>query len=179
MKPLRNAALKPALLAFPLLLVACGDGRSLTNRIGLADPLREPARAAPFEYGRPGWLTGRPAEAAQAAAEIEAFAEAAETDPLWTHPRNAVLLPQLQIARREFRQALGVPANTPNAVAIRSFAAAAEALRRCDTRSAEAVLAPVGGGATLARLGNLPRLPRVEEAAQAVAIEVNTPNLNN
>lgn len=164
------------LTALPLvLLAACNDGRALSDIIPLADPLREPARAAPFDYGRPGQLTGHPAEAAQAAAEIEAFTEALQTDPLWTHPRNGLLLPQLQIARREFREALGVPAAVPSAVAVRAFAGAAQALRRYDTPSAQAALAPVGGAATLARLGNLPRLPRVEEAAQAVAIEVNQP----
>ncbi|MFC0384542.1 hypothetical protein [Muricoccus vinaceus] len=168
--------MKNALLAFPLcsalFLAACGDGR-LVGNIGLADPLRGPARAAPFEYGQTEKLAGRPAAAAEAAAQIEAFANAAETDPLWTHPRNATLLPQLQIARREFRQALGVPSATPPAVAVNAFAQASAALAQADTRGAELALAPVGGGATLARLSNLPRLPRVEEAAQAVAIESN------
>ena len=162
--------MKRTILLLPFLLAACGDG-NLISQIGLADPLRGPARAAPFEYGQTEKLAGRPAAAADAAAQIEAFANAAETDPLWTHPRNALLLPQLQIARREFRQALGVPAGTPPAVAITSFSRAAIALDRADIAGATAALAPVGGTATLARLTNLPRLPRVEEAAQAVAIE--------
>ena len=166
--------MKRALLALPLLLAACGDGRPLGG-IGLADPLRGPARAAPFEYGRTEMLAGRPAAAAQAAAEIEAFANAAETDPLWTHPRDALLLPRLQIARREFRQALGVPPATPPVVAVGAFSRAAAALGQADTAAAAAALAPVGGAATLARLSSLPRLPRVEEAAQAVAIESSRP----
>ena len=163
-----------ALLALPLLLAACGGG-SLVGNIGLADPLRGPARAAPFEYGDTARLAGRPAAAASAAAQIEAFANAAETDPLWTHPRNALLLPQLQIARREFRDAVGIPAATPPLVAVRALNGAAIALDRADTAAAAQALAPVGGAATLARLSNLPRLPRVEEAAQAVAIESNQP----
>lgn len=167
--------MKPHPLALLLLLAACSDDRALSEVIPVADPLREPARAAPFEIGRPGQLSGNPARAAQAAAEIEAFTAAAETDPLWTHPRDALLLPRLQIARREFRGALGIPAAIPPAVAIRAFAGAAQALQRYDTTSAQAALAPVGGAATLARLSDLPRLPRVEEAAQAVAIEVNHP----
>ncbi|MCR0982211.1 hypothetical protein [Roseomonas populi] len=170
------------LLALPLLaapiLAACSDDRALSDYIPVADPLREPARAAPFEYGRSGWIQGSPVRAAQAAAEIEAFTDAAENDPLWTHPRSAVLLPQLQIARREFREALGVSPRIPSAVAARSFATAAEALRRYNEPAAAAALGPVGGTATLARLSNLPRLPRVEEAAQAVAIEVNQPGRN-
>ena len=168
--------MKHALIALPLLLLsACSDDRALSDVIPVADPLRGPARAAAFEYGQPGQLTGRPADAAQAAAEIEAFAAAAETDPLWTHPRDALLLPRLQIARREFRGVLGIPASVPPAVAARAFAVAAQAMRRYDIPSAQAALAPVGGAATLARLSDLPRLPRVEEAAQALAIESNHP----
>ncbi|WP_424135197.1 hypothetical protein [Roseomonas chloroacetimidivorans] len=170
--------MKHALLALPLLLAACGDAR-LTDRIGLADPLRDVARQAPFEFGDTERLAGRPAEAARVAAEIEAFARATEINPLWTHTRNALLQPQLQIARREFRQALGVPPSTPPEVAIRAFADASQALSQYNTPAAEAALAPVGGAATLARLSNLPRLPRVEEAAQALAIEVNERHRGN
>lgn len=158
-----------------LSLAACA-GEALNDYVPLADPLREPARAAPFEYGHPNALAGRPAEAARAAAEIEAFAQAAESDPFWAYGRSAELLPQLQIARREFREALGVPRGVPPEVARRSFATASLALRRYDTAAATAALAPVGGAATLARLGALPRLPRVEEAAQVVAQEANRPN---
>ncbi|WP_338662109.1 hypothetical protein VQH23_18005 [Pararoseomonas sp. SCSIO 73927] len=169
--------MKRALFALPLLaawfLAACSDDRALNDVIPVADPLREPARAAPFEYGRPGWIGTDPARAAGSAGEIEAFADAAENDPLWTHPRNPVLLPQLQIARREFREALGVSPRVPSAVAARAFAGAAAALRQNNEPAAVAALAPVGGAATFARLSTLPRLPRVEEAAQAVANEVN------
>jgi len=167
--------MKPVPLLLALLLGACAEA-GLTGPVGVADPLRWPAREAPFTLGRSERLHGRPAEAAEAAATIEAFANAAETDPLWTHPRDAALLPRLQIARREFRGALGVPASVPPAVAIRSLAAASEALRRTDGPGAVAALGPVGGAPVLARLSDLPRLPRVEEAAQAVAIEVNQPN---
>ena len=167
--------MKPLSLALILLLAACSDDRALSDVVPVADPLPEPGRAAPVEIGRPGQLSGDPTRAALAAAEIEAFTAAAESDPLWTHPRDALLLPRLQIARREFRGALGVPASTPPTVAMRAFAGAAQALGRYDTPSAEAALAPVGGAATLARLSTLPRLPRVEEAAQAVAIELNHP----
>ncbi|MBP0493317.1 hypothetical protein [Roseomonas indoligenes] len=161
-------------LALPfLVLAACSDDRALNDVIPVADRLREPARAAPFEYGRPGWIQGSPARAAGAASEIEAFADAAENDPLWTHPRDPVLLPRLQIARREFREALGVSPRVPSAIAARAFAGATAALNRGDEPGAVAALAPVGGAATLARLSSLPRLPRVEEAAHAVANEVN------
>ena len=174
-----HRAITPLLLTLPLLLAACGDTRNLTDRVGIADPLRDPARVAPFEFGDTSRLAGNAAEAAKAAAEIEAFAHAAQTDPAWTHPRDAALLPKLQIARREMRAALGLPASVPPPVAIRAFAGAADALLRYDSQAATAALAPVGGAATLARLQNLPRLPRVEEAMQAVAIEVNTPQLGN
>ncbi|WP_073135619.1 hypothetical protein [Muricoccus roseus] len=175
--------MKRLLLTLPLLLAACGGGATnfgeLSSRIGLSDPLRDPARTAAFEFGQTERLAGRPREGARAAAEIEAFAYAAETDPAWTHPRDAALLPKLQIARREFRTVLGLPASLPPQVAIRAFATAVDALDRYDNAAAVAALGPVGGAATLERLGNLPRMPRVEDAVQAVAIEVNTPQLGN
>jgi len=166
------------LLALPLLLAACGgQDLRLSERIGVSDPLREPARTAPFELGDSTRLAGNPTASARAAAEIEAFAHAAETDPDWTHPRDALLLPKLTIARQEFRQALGIPGTVPPPVAIRALAGATHALERYDETTAVASLAPIGGAAVLQRLSNLPRLRRVEEAVQAVAIEVNTPQL--
>jgi len=172
--------MKPWSLALPLLLslAACGNAaRNPLDQIGVADPLRIVARSAPFEYGQTERLRGRPAEAAEAAAWIETFADAAETDPFWTHARNATLLPQLQAARSEFRQALGISPRAPNQVVMVALGEAAKALYRYNTPAAEAALAPVGGRAVLARLPNLPPLPRVEEAAQMIAIEANTPNL--
>ncbi|MFH5924497.1 hypothetical protein [Roseomonas xinghualingensis] len=165
----------PLALSLLLSLAACGDTpRNLLGQIRVADPLRIVARAAPFEFGETERLRGRPAEAADAAARIEEFANAAETDPLWTHPRNPTLLPQLQMARSEFRQALGISPRVPNTVAITALDGAARALYRYNTPAAEVALAPIGGGTVLARLSNLPRLPRVEDASQALAIEANT-----
>jgi hypothetical protein len=173
--------MKPSPFAIALLLplVACGGGgvRSAIGQIGVADPLRIVARVAPFEFGDTEQLKGRPAEAAEAAARIETFANAAETDPYWTHPQNATLLPQLQIARRELRTALGISPRVPNQVAMVSLGEAARALYAYNTPAAEAALAPVGGAPVLARLSDLPRLPRVEEAFQAMAIEANQPRL--
>jgi len=166
------------LLALPLLLAACGGQElRLGDRIGVADPLREPARAAPFEFGDTARLVGNPTASARAAAEIEAFTRAAETDPEWTHPRDALLLPKLRIARREFREALGIPGAVPSPVAIRALTGTYQALERYDETAAVASLEPLGGAAVMARLTNLPRLRRVEEAMQAVAIEVNTQQL--
>ncbi|MBP0443707.1 hypothetical protein J8J14_02855 [Roseomonas sp. SSH11] len=174
--------MKRILLTLPFLLAACGGGggggtvSEVTSRIGLSDPLRDVARTAAFEGTN---TAGSPRAGARLAAETEAFAHAAETDPAWTHPRDATLLPKLQIARREMRGALGLPASVPPPVAIRAFATAVDALDRYDTPAAIAALRPVGGAAMLEQLGNLPRLPRVEDAMQAVAIEVNTPQLGN
>jgi hypothetical protein len=171
-----------ARLALPFLLMAlgsCGGRGGIANWIGLGDPLRMAAQDAPFDFGDTRHLAGRPAAAAETAARIEWFAHAAETDPLWSTPRNATLQPQLQIARQEMRQALGISPGVRPEVAILALGSAAEALRHYDRASAEAALSVPGfqgGAATLARLSALPRLPRVEEAAQAVAIEVNQPS---
>ncbi|WP_426958114.1 hypothetical protein [Muricoccus radiodurans] len=165
-------------LGFSLLLSACGGRVSVLSEIGLGDPLRAAAQDAPFAYGRPGAVAGNPARAAWAAAEIEWFANALETDPLWSTPRDATLQPVVQIARREVRQALGIAPGVPPRVAIAALGSAADALARGDRRAAEAALdAPgfPGGAATLARLGSVTRLPRVEEAAQALANEANGP----
>ncbi|MFB9970998.1 hypothetical protein ACFFMP_13755 [Pseudoroseomonas cervicalis] len=87
------------------------------------------------------------------------------------------VLLQLQAARAEVRQALGIDADATPRDVIATLDGAAWALEAGDRAAALATLdrAPfltLGGAATLDRLASLPALPRAAEAAGAVAAEM-------
>lgn len=163
--------IRTALLLSPLLLAGCAVEDNPLYQYGIADTRRGLALEAPFVFGRTEALAGDPLRAARTARDIEGFAYLLEEDPLWRTPRNATLQPQMQIARRELRAALGVPAEVPSEVATARFDAAYRALAANNLPAAREVLTPLAGPATLDRLAALPRLPRVEEAAAAIANE--------
>ncbi|WP_376094677.1 hypothetical protein ACE7GA_01590 [Roseomonas sp. CCTCC AB2023176] len=162
----------PLSLLLPVLLAACGTQDPL-YRIGVADYGRGLALEAPFVYGRTDTLAGDPLRAARAARDVEGFAYLLESDPLWQTTRNGTLQPQMQIARRELRAALGMPDAVPSDVAAARFGAALEALAANNLPAARDVLTPLAGPGTLDRLSALPRLRRVEEAAAAMAAEAS------
>lgn len=120
-----------------------------------------------FSYGR--GLTGDPARAARAAATIEFLATDFTTMRWMTAPGMAAQ--QLQLARRQLRDFLNVPADAAAQAIITPLLEAAAALEAGDRARAEAVL--TGGPfrdpppVTLSRLNALPRLTQVAAGADA------------
>jgi hypothetical protein len=160
----------------PVLAIgACAMDPSEEYLFGIGDPVRGAALQAPRNLGDTSRWAGRPAEAAIAAVQVEFLAQ-----ELASHPRHSVeispsVLQQLQMARTEMRNYLGIdPAADPQVV-IASLRRAAEALRGGSQARAEVALTgpafTAGPAATLDRLASMPRLHRTGEAAGAVANE--------
>lgn len=144
---------------------------------GLGDPVRGAALRAPVTLGDTSRWAGRPVEAAEAAAELEFLANEFATNPRYAPEANPAVGQQLEAARREMREFLGVaPAAAPELV-IAGLRRAAAALRAGRTAGAEAALSGpafvFGPSATLGRLASMPRLPRTAEAAGGVAAEID------
>ncbi len=171
-----SAALLPIL--FPVLLaVGCSSTPGTPWLGGLGDPVRGAALRAPATLGDTGRWTGRPAEAAAAAAELEFLANEFATNPRYAPEANPAVSQQLEAARREMRDFLGVsPAAAPELV-IAGLRRVSQALGAGSRAGAEAALAGpafvYGPAATLGRLASMPRLPRVAEAAGGVAAEID------
>ncbi|MFT8242798.1 hypothetical protein [Roseomonas sp. BN140053] len=165
------------LLLAPFALAACRNDPGEPYLFGFGSPERAGALNAPWDFGRTGQLAGRPAEAALAAFRVEQQARSVDTEPLWQAPGTSLLQPQLHLARRQMREALGIAPDVPPEAAETALYRATLALRAGDRGAAAAALsAPgftLGGAGTLARLDNLPRLRLVDEAAQAVAQAAN------
>jgi hypothetical protein len=163
-----------ALLALPPLLAACGEGGGYSA--GFGDSVRRPALRAPWEFGDLSHWNGQPAAAARAVSVLEQLADALATDPFWTPEVSPTVVIQLQQARAEVRQALGIdPRATPDNVRA-ALETAAYALDRYDREAAAVALTGPAfhqpGAETLHRLETLPRLPRASEAASGVAAEM-------
>lgn len=159
-----------------LAVLALGGCRSSPGEpylFGLGDPAVAGALNAPWDFGRTAALAGRPVEGAVAALRVEQLARAADEDPLWQVNVPGTLQPQLRMARAQMRDALGIDPAVPPAAAERALFGALARLRAGDRGGAEAALAvpgfTLGGAGTLARLGNLPRMRLVDEAAQFTA----------
>ena len=131
---------------------------------GAADPLRASIAAmAPAFADQARGLAGRPAEAAQAAAQLEYVTAALPRS------RNYAAFPEqvwrgLVLARQELRDALGVADDAVPENVIPALLAAAGALRGDDpSRAALALPAPMfrpGGELSVGRLGELGPLPQ-------------------
>ncbi|MDO9712403.1 hypothetical protein [Paracraurococcus lichenis] len=140
---------------------------------GTADPIRGAidAMAPALAYSARG-LAGRPAEAAQAAAQLEFVTAALPRDPRYAPVPEAVRR-DLLLARAELRDALGVAEDAPPETVVRSLLAAAAALRaRNEARAAAALPAPMflpGGARSVARLGELGPLPQGAIASANIA----------
>jgi len=164
-----------AVLGF-LALAACTDpvGDYLG---GFGDPVRGAALYAPARLGDTSRWDGDPAGAALAAAQLEFLAQSFATDPIWSPQISPSVLQQLQFARTEMRNALGIRQDAPPDVVIATLRQASFALRDGSLARAEAALSgpaySLGPRRTLERLSHLPRLPRVAEAAGGVAAEMD------
>ncbi|WP_424813167.1 hypothetical protein [Roseococcus sp. YIM B11640] len=135
---------------------------------GAGDPLRSSVIAAASAFASPGSLP--PAAAARSIARMEFLAANLPGSPtLRSSPPT--LQPQLDIARAEWRGALGIAPDAPAQPVIDGLYAAGRALDAGQNAAAAAALsAPPfqrGGPATLAQLSSLPPLPRTAAAALA------------
>lgn len=166
-----------SVLLSALIFAGCSAAPGTPWLGGFGDPVRGAALRAPITLGDTGRWSGRPAEAAEAAAELEFLTNEFATNPRYAPEANPAVPQQLDAARREMREYLGVaPTATPELV-IAGLRSAAAALRAGSTARAEAALAGpafvYGPAATLGRLASMPRLPRVSEAAGGVAAEID------
>ena len=134
-----------------------------------ADPVRTALAATTQAFADQGsQLRGRPSEAARAAAQLEyLIAVAPGAVPLSRAAEIALLA-----ARGERRAALGVPEAAAARPVVASLNMAAGALGRGDAASATRALAPVGGGETLRRLGDIGALPNAEQATILLSREL-------
>ena len=160
------------LLALPLLLGACagfpglapvGETASLPRDavVGAGDPTRAAVLAAGTAFTPRGQLTGTLPQQARTIANMEYLAVNTRSPMLETAPPT--LLPEMQAARAEWRQVLGLPADAPAQSVINQLYAAARAL--------EAGTQPT---ISLAALEARPALPRTANAAQTAALAVQS-----
>jgi hypothetical protein len=160
-----------------LAVAACATDPGGEYLFGFGDPVRGAALNAPRNLGDTSRWAGRPAEAAEAAAELEFLADAFATNPLYAPEANPAVLHQLETARREMREFLGVAPGAAPDLVIAALRRAAGALRGGSRAGAEAALSgpafAYGPAATLGRLASMPRLPRTAEAAGGVAAEID------
>ncbi|MBX6746052.1 MAG: hypothetical protein IRY87_28795 [Acetobacteraceae bacterium] len=140
---------------------------------GAADPTRAAIMAVAAAFADRGEnLAGRPAAAAQAAAQLEFIVEDLPRNPRWSAMPDSVQL-DLLLARTELRDALGVAETAAPDVVIEALLRTARALRAGDRAAAAAALpAPLfrpGGARSVARLGELGPLPQVANATALAA----------
>jgi hypothetical protein len=169
----RSLALLPLLAP---ILAACGADPAASHLGGFGDPVRGAALNAPRLLGDTSRLVGRPAQAALAAVQLEVIADAFRTDPRYMHEVSGTARATVEAGRAELRRAIGIAPEAPPEMVIGQLREAAAALDGGSRVRAEAALTgpafPAGGAATLARLGRLPFLPRVSEAAGAARTEI-------
>ncbi|WP_128080035.1 hypothetical protein [Roseicella frigidaeris] len=138
-----------------------------------ADPIRGAMQAMTPAFADQGRaLASRPAEAAQAAAQLEFVTAAIPRDPRYAAVPESVRRDFL-LARTELRDALGVAEGAAPEPVVRALVSAAQALRRGDAARAAAVLpAPMfrpGGERSVQRLGELGPLPQCAIASANLA----------
>jgi len=174
----KSRSRRGGLLALPLLclVAACAADPAGNYLFGFGDPVRGAALFAPRNLGDTSRWAGQPAEAAQAAAQLEFLADAMRTSPRYAPVVNPAVTTQLDLARDEMRQFLGIAPAAEPAVVIAGLRRAAAALDRGSRAEAEAALAgptfTAGPLVTLERLGAMPRLPRTSAAASLAASEI-------
>ncbi|HWL82207.1 MAG TPA: hypothetical protein VNR89_14755 [Roseomonas sp.] len=167
-----------ATLGFPaLLLAACTTADPAGSYLfGIGSPVRGAALNAPFQFGNLSRWQGQPGRAALAVVQIEFLADALANDPYWSARTSPTVVIQMQQARREVRDYLGIPEAAPPEAVMGALRQAAEALDRGSPAAAEAALqGPAfsrGGAETLRLLASMPRLPRAAAAAGGVNAEM-------
>jgi hypothetical protein len=169
--------------ALPLLAGCAGSSPPLPSASlppdaveGAGDPTRAAIISTAYAFANPAVLAGRPGEAARAVANYEYLAVEIPTGPRWVGFSPLVGV-ELRRGLEDVRGAVGIAPGAPPQPVVDALYAVFRALRAGDAEAARRILqAPVfeaGGEATLARLSNLPRLPRAEFAASLAANEMN------
>lgn len=136
-------------------------------------PVRAVAQAVAAAFAdRGAGLAGRPAETAQAAAQLEFLASDLARDPRYGRIAEGVSR-ELALARQELRELLGIAPAAAPAVVTQALLVAARALRAGDQAAAAAALpAPTfepGGAGSVARLGQAGPMPQAGIATQYAA----------
>jgi hypothetical protein len=144
---------------------------------GFGDPVRGAAFTAPRNLGDTSRWRGNPVQAALAADQLEFLFEAFTTDPRYAPAASASTLHALRAGRAEMRGYLGIDPNADTLTVRQGLRGAAQALNAGSTVRAEAALNgaafTAGPQETLRRLSDMPRLPRVADAAGAAARQVS------
>ncbi|MCK8786665.1 hypothetical protein M0638_20015 [Roseomonas sp. NAR14] len=171
------------LVLLSLLLPGCAELRAPAQSAappgltpGAADPGRAAIAATAYAFADGGGrLTGRPAEAAQASAQLEYLAADVARGGRWRALPSSLPF-ELAASRLELRSALGTAPEADPAAVSRALLAAARALRAGDRAAAEQALAPplfpAGGAATLLRLNEVAPLPQTANTTAVLAQEV-------
>lgn len=149
------------------------------NAWGLnADPDVTAINVAAWAFADPARTRGRPIDAARAVAAVDYMGGELSSSPRWDFVNPLTKL-QMEQARIEVRQAVGIAQNAPSQVVVDDLLAAANALFRGNRAAAEAALPPqvftLGPAQTLARLANLPYLPTANTATQRAAMQTEPP----
>jgi hypothetical protein len=142
---------------------------------GTGDAARQAVLHVAWAFGDTRRLAGRPAEAAQAAAELEWLADALGEDQRWAFAPG-IMWGVLEEARRTLRASLGISSAAPSAEVVPALATAAEALRGGARAAAARALDPVAGGqgaAVLARLDAMPPQPQAAYGARLAQDEMS------
>jgi hypothetical protein len=135
---------------------------------GVGDPPVAAITMLNYVFSQPGRLAGRPAEAADAIAQVEWLVTELATDQRW-FALSPLVLPALRAGRDEIRRAFGIAADATPAEVVTGFDGAARGLRDFDVSVAGDALEPLVGrdriGPALDMLANLPPLPLTARAA--------------
>jgi len=175
--------MRPGVLLLLVLAAGCAEMKQAPPATptaalapGSADGVRGSIEAmAPAFADRARGLAGRPAEAAQAAAQLEFVTAAIPRDSRYA-PIPEGVRRELLLARQELRDALGTAKDAVPEAVVPALLAAAAALRAGDqARAARALQAPTfrpSGARSVVRLGELGPLPQAAIATALVQREV-------
>ncbi|WP_137178045.1 hypothetical protein [Roseomonas sp. AR75] len=157
---------------FPLLLLAgCSADPTTGYLIGLGDPVRGAALAAPTRLGDTSRLAGDQVAAARGVILLEFIDLSFRTDPRYMHDVAPVNVHTIRLGRTEMRAAVGIAPNAPPEPLMAQLREFGNALEAGNLVQAEVALSgpmfPLGAQETMRRLRSLPRLPAVSAAAGA------------
>lgn len=172
-----------AFLALPLLAACAQTPLPETAHLprdavtGAGDPARSAAFSTNAVFAQLHPAAGRPADAARAIAQMEFLAADLPSNNNLVNA-SPTLVPNLQTARREWRQALDIAPDAPAQPIINALFAAGRALDAGQAETAAAALPASlfrrGGAATVTQLAALPRLPRTGTAAATAQESMQT-----
>jgi hypothetical protein len=159
--------------ALPLLLLLAGCSADPTTGylIGIGDPVRGAALAAPSRLGDTSRLAGNPVEAARAVILLEFIDLSFRTDPRYMHEVAPVNMSTIRRGRTELRAAVGIAPDAPPEPLMAQLREFGNSFEAGNLVRAEVALSgpmfPLGPQETMRRLRTLPRLPAVSAAAGA------------